>query len=160
MPLAKTISGFLKFFIQLGLFLLMLAYYCLFEGMTFSIHATLCLLPLLFLLMALLGLGSGIILSSLTTKYRDLIFLINFGVQLLMYATPIIIPLSDVPLKYQWIMQLNPMTPVIETFRYSFFNVGVLDANGLYYSGGFALVLLLVGLVIFNKVEKSFVDTI
>jgi lipopolysaccharide transport system permease protein len=160
MPLAKTISGFLKFFIQLGLFLFVFAFYNVFEDMPFAMNQTLFFLPLLFLLMALLGLGSGIILSSLTTKYRDLIFLINFGVQLLMYATPIIIPLASVPLKYQWVMKLNPMTPIIEIFRHSFFGTGVFDASGLYYSAGFTVVLLFFGIIIFNRVEKSFIDTV
>ncbi len=160
MPLAKTISGFLKFFIQFGLYLIVLLFFYFFKGLTIPFHEAVFLLPILFLLMALLGLGSGIILSSLTTKYRDLIFLITFGVQLLMYATPVIISLSDVPLRYQWIMKINPMTPVIENFRYAFLEAGSLDITGLYYSGCFALVLLFVGIVVFNKVEKSFIDTV
>jgi lipopolysaccharide transport system permease protein len=160
MPLAKTIAGFLKFFIQLGLFLMVFVFFWLYKGMVFSFHETLLLLPFLFLLMALLGLGAGIILSSLTTKYRDLIFLVNFGVQLLMYATPVIIPLSNVPSKYLWIMKLNPMTAVIENFRSVFFGTGSIDVIGLCYSTGFALVILLVGLIVFNRVEKSFIDTV
>lgn len=160
MPLAKTISGFLKFFIQLGLFLLVIAFFHVFKDLPLLLNETLFLVPLLFLLMALLGLGSGIILSSLTTKYRDLIFLITFGIQLLMYATPVIIPLAEVPLKYQWIMKLNPMTSMIETFRYAFLGAGIFDATGLYYSAGFTLLLLLAGVVIFNRVEKSFIDTV
>jgi len=160
MPLAKTVSGFLKFFIQLGLFLMVLAYFRFVEGFSFALNETLFVLPFLFLLMAMLGLGSGIILSSLTTKYRDLIFLINFGVQLLMYATPVIIPLADVPVKYQWLMKINPMTPLIEIFRYTFLGTGTFDAWGLAYCTGFTLVLLFIGIVIFNKVEKSFIDTV
>jgi lipopolysaccharide transport system permease protein len=160
MPLAKTISGFLKFFIQLGLFLAVFIFFWLFKGFTFSFQESVLLLPLLLILLALLGLGSGIILSSLTTKYRDLVFLVNFGVQLLMYATPVIIPLSLVPLRYQWMMMLNPMTAVIEAFRSIFIGSGTVDIIGLCYSAGFALILLFVGLVVFNKVEKSFIDTV
>jgi len=160
MPISKTISGFLKFFIQLGLFLSVLAFFAVVKGMEVHLHSALIFLPLLFLLMALLGLGSGIILSSLTTKYRDLIFLINFGVQLLMYATPVIIPLSEVPLKYLWIIKLNPMTSVIETFRYAFLGAGELDLAGLCYSTVFTACLLLIGIIIFNRVQKTFIDTI
>jgi lipopolysaccharide transport system permease protein len=160
MPLAKTLSGFLKFFIQFALFLAVFLYYVIVYQLPFSFHPTFFLLPFLFLLMALLGLGAGIILSSLTTKYRDLVFLINFGVQLLMYATPVILPLADVPLRYQWIMQLNPMTPIIETFRFIFLGSGSCDAMGLGYATGFTLVLLFIGTVVFNRVEKSFIDTV
>ena len=160
MPIAKTISGFLKFFIQLGLFIFVLAYFYLFKDLPYAWNEVLFLVPLLFLLMALLGLGTGIILSALTTKYRDLVFLITFGIQLLMYATPVIIPLSDVPNRYLWIMKLNPMTPIIETFRYVFLDAGSFDPMGLLYSAVLALVVLLCGIMIFNRVEKSFVDTV
>ena len=160
MPLAKTISGCLKFFIQLGLFLVALAFFSLFKGFSYSFNEALLFLPLLFILMALLGLGSGIILSSLTTKYRDLVFLITFGIQLLLYATPVIIPLSDVPIKYLWIMKLNPMTPIIETFRYAFLNTGTIDGMGLLYSTLVTIFLLFTGIIVFNKVEKSFIDTV
>ncbi|MDF2455967.1 MAG: transporter permease [Cytophagaceae bacterium] len=159
-PLAKTISGFLKFFIQLGLFLLVLSFFHLFRGLPYTFNAALFFLPVLFVFMSLLGLGAGIILSSLTTKYRDLVFLIAFGVQLLMYATPVIIPLADVPDQYLWIMKLNPMTSIIETFRYAFIDAGSFDLLGLSYSAGFALFLLFLGMVIFNRVEKTFIDTV
>jgi lipopolysaccharide transport system permease protein len=160
MPLAKVISGFLKFLIQFGLFLLVLSFFILIKGLPIALNESLLLLPILFVLMAGLGLGAGIVLSSLTTKYRDLVFLITFGVQLMMYATPVIIPLTDVPLRYQWIMKLNPMTSVIETFRYAFLSSGGLDKEGLLYSFVFTIILLFVGIVVFNKVEKSFIDTV
>lgn len=160
MPLAKVISGLLKFFIQLALFLIVLAYFIFLKGLDISLNGSFLILPFLLLLMAGLALGAGILLSALTTKYRDLIFLINFGVQLMMYATPVIIPLSDVPPRYQWFMTINPMTPVIETFRYIFLGTGTMDVSGLLYSFAFTTILLFVGIIVFNKVEKSFIDTV
>ncbi|MDB5258739.1 MAG: putative polysaccharide transporter permease protein [Chitinophagaceae bacterium] len=160
MPLAKVVSGLLKFFIQLALFLIVLAYFILFKGLDVSMNGSFLIIPVLLLLMAGLALGAGIVLSALTTKYRDLIFLINFGVQLMMYATPVIIPLSDVPAHYQWLMRINPMTPVIEAFRYVFLGTGTMDASGLVYSFAFTVILLFIGIIIFNKVEKSFIDTV
>lgn len=159
MPLSKVISGLLKFVIQLILFLGVGAYYVI-KGYDITLNTSLLLFPLLLLLMVGLGLGAGIILSSLTTKYRDLVFLISFGVQLMMYATPVIIPLSSVPVKYQWIMELNPMTFVIETFRYVFLNSGMLDWMQGLYSFSFMILLLFIGILIFNKVERNFIDTV
>jgi len=159
MPLAKTTSGFLKFIIQFLLFVVVLFYYKI-QGVALVWNTSLLLIPYLMLLMAGLGLGSGILLSALTTKYRDLIFLINFGVQLMMYATPVIIPFSSVPLKYQWIMGLNPMTSIIETFRHACMGTSIVSYTGLAYSTGFMIVLLFVGVIVFNKVEKSFIDTV
>jgi lipopolysaccharide transport system permease protein len=117
-------------------------------------------LPFLVLLMAGLGLGFGIIISSLTTKYRDLTHLVTFGVTLWMYATPIIYPLSEIPEKYQMLVIANPMTPVVETFKTALLGVGEINYLHLLYSFGFTIVLLAVGIVIFNKVEKTFMDTV
>lgn len=160
MPLAKVVSGLMKFFIQLFLFLVVLAYFFFFKGLAVSLDSSFLILPVLLFIMAGLALGAGIVLSALTTKYRDLIFLINFGVQLMMYATPVIIPLSDVPMRYQWLMTINPMTSVIETFRYIFLGTGSIDSLGLLYSFAFTAILLLTGIIVFNKVEKSFIDTV
>ena len=110
--------------------------------------------------MAALGLGFGMVISALTTKYRDLTFLIGFGVQLLMYASPIIYPMSTVPEKYQWLIKLNPMTSIIDTFKHAFMGTGYFDGYNLLYSGIFAVCILFLGLVVFNKVEKSFIDTV
>jgi len=110
--------------------------------------------------MAGLGLGFGMIISSFTTKYKDLVFLLQFGVQLLMYATPIIYPLSTIPEKYKWIIIANPMTSVIETFRYAFLGSGTFNLSHLIYSLGFMIILLFLGIVIFNKTEKTFIDTV
>jgi lipopolysaccharide transport system permease protein len=118
------------------------------------------LTPLLILMMAGLGLGFGILISSLTTKYRDLRFLVQFGVTLLMYATPVIYPASSIPARYQALIWLNPMTSIVETFRYAFLGSG--DANWLQLSYSFIvmLVIVAVGAIVFNRVEATFMDTV
>jgi lipopolysaccharide transport system permease protein len=118
------------------------------------------LVPFLVLLMGLLSLGSGMIISALTTKYRDMIMLLAFGVQLLMYATPVIYPVSSIPEKYRWIILANPVSSIVETFRYAFLGSGSFSWSSLGYSTAFTLVILFTGIVIFNKVEKSFTDTV
>ncbi len=111
--------------------------------------------------MGLLALGSGMIISAATTKYKDLIFLLTFGVQLMMYATPIIYPLSKVHGKsYEWVIKANPMTGIVETFRYGFLGTGELSWKLLGYSLFITIFILLLGSLIFNKVEKSFTDTV
>ncbi len=110
--------------------------------------------------MAGLGLGFGIIFTSLTAKYRDLTFLIQFGVQLLMYATPVIYPVSTIPEKYKIYIMANPMTPIVEGFRYALLGSGSFDLGHLAYSFGFMTVLLFVGIIIFNRTEKTFMDTV
>jgi lipopolysaccharide transport system permease protein len=110
--------------------------------------------------MALLSLGLGMILSSLTTKYRDLGMLMGFGMQLFMYATPVIYPLSEVPQKYKTIIYGKPVTPIVESFRYGFLGVGSLSWWYLAYSALAAIIILLIGTIVFNKVEKSFMDTV
>jgi lipopolysaccharide transport system permease protein len=110
--------------------------------------------------MALLGLGLGLIITALTTKYRDLAFLITFGVQLMMYATTVIYPLSAAPAKYKWLIELNPMTGIIEAFRNGFLGQGMLTLQSLGYSIIVTLCSVVIGVVIFNKTEKTFVDTV
>jgi lipopolysaccharide transport system permease protein len=110
--------------------------------------------------MAALGLGLGIIVSSLTTKYRDFAQLIGFGVQLWMYATPIVYPASMIPEKWQWLIALNPMTPIIEAFRYAFLGFGTLHPWQIGLSVGTTIILLFIGIILFNRVEKSFMDTV
>ena len=107
-----------------------------------------------------MGLGFGIIVSSLTTKYRDLQQLVGFGVQLLMYATPVIYPLSTIQGVWRWVILANPMTPVVEVFRLAFLGVSAIDPIWLLYSAGFAVVVFLSGLLIFNRVESTFMDTV
>ena len=158
-PLSKVVNNLLKFFIQLILFLILYAIFYL-NGFGFSLGWTFILLPLLLIQMAFTGLGFGMIVSSLTTKYKDLTFLINFAVQLLMYASPIVYPISIVPEKYKWIIMLNPFTSIIEIFKNSVFGTGYINIFWILYSFCFSIIVFLIGLIIFNKVEKSFIDTI
>jgi lipopolysaccharide transport system permease protein len=158
-PVSIVISNLIRFAIQLGLFLVVYIYF-LARGAAIRPNSALLLLPLLILLMAALGLGAGIIISSLTTRYRDLRHLVMFGVQLLMYSTPVIFPLSKLPDKYRWIMLSNPMTPVIETFRYAFLGTGTLSWSYLGASACASLLILAVGILLFNHVEKTFTDTV
>jgi lipopolysaccharide transport system permease protein len=159
MPLSIVISNLVRFGIQLGLFLAVWAYYLL---TTDAVHpnAYILLTPVLVLLMGLLSLGLGMVFSALTTKYRDLAILLTFGVQLAMYATPIIYPASSLPEKYRWLLQANPMTPIVEAFRYGFLGSGTVTLVSLGYSVVSTLVILLLGIIVFNRVQKSFTDTV
>jgi len=159
MPLSIVVSNLVKLAIQFTLFLGFWLYYMY---TTDAVHPnwTILLTPVLILIMGGLGLGFGMIISALTTKYRDLVFLLSFGVQLLMYATPVIYPISQIPPKYRWAIMANPMSSIIETFRYGFTGSGSFSAQGLAYSGIFAIVTVVLGTIIFNKVERSFMDTV
>ncbi|WP_423149694.1 ABC transporter permease [Rubrolithibacter danxiaensis] len=159
MPLSIVISNLVRFGVQLALFFAVMLYYG-FNGAQFTPNALIILFPVLIILMAALGLGTGMIISAMTTKYRDLAFLVTFGVQLLMYATTVIYPLSAAPEQYKWIIELNPMTAIIETFRHGFLGEGSFSWRSLAYSTLITIILLLAGIVIFNKVEKNFVDTV
>ena len=159
-PLATTISNLIQFLIQFVVFVILYVYYYITMDVPIVPNVYVLLLPLLVLLCAGLSLGFGIIFSSLTTKYRDLVFLLQFGVQLWMYATPIIYPLNSIPVDKQWIFLLNPVTYVIETFKFGAFGVGVFSWTALIYSFVFMLLLLLFGIIIFNRIEKSFMDTV
>lgn len=162
MPLSIILSNLVRFGIQLLLFMMLMAYYY-FTGSHLQITWGILLFPFIIALMALLGLGSGMIISAMTAKYRDLAFLVTFGVQLLMYATTVIYPLSTA-LKnypsYSWLIAYNPMTPIIETFRYGFLGEGTFSWSSLSYATGITLVLFTLGIIIFNKVERNFIDTV
>jgi lipopolysaccharide transport system permease protein len=158
-PLSIVISNILKFGIQFLFFIGFLAYFMI-NGAPIRPNYWIFLMPYLLLLMAGLGLGAGIIISALTTKYRDLQQLVTFGVQLLMYATPIVYPLSEVPDKYKWLALANPMAPIVETFRYAFLGSGSFSLAYLIYSTVTTLILLLLGVILFNRVEKTFMDTV
>jgi lipopolysaccharide transport system permease protein len=160
MPLSNVISSLISFGIQLGLLLTIMGYYYLFTDSLIRLNGYLLLIPLLLMLIAGLGLGLGIIISSLTTKYRDLAYLVSFGVQLLMYATPVIYPLSFMSGKYKTFILANPITPIIEIFRYSLLGVGEFSFWYITYSVLFTSLVLLAGVLIFNKVEKSFMDVV
>lgn len=164
MPLSLVISNLIRFAVQMILFLLVMAWYYWGKGST-GFHFTyyILLFPVIVLLMALLGLGLGMIVSALTTRYRDLAFLVIFGVQLLMYATTVVYPLSAALTKfpkYSWIIKYNPMTPIIETFRMGFLGSGTFSWGLLWYSISVTLFILFLGVFTFNRVEKSFVDTV
>ena len=161
-PLSIIISNLIKFVVQFLLFLGFLFYYYYFQGFQVQLHLldVLLLFPLLIITMAFLGLGLGLIISALTTKYRDLSFLVTFGIQLMMYTTTVIYPLSITPGKFRKLIAINPMTGVIETFRNIFLGKGEISFDTLGYSLIFTIVALLLGLLIFNKVEKNFIDTI
>ena len=160
MPLSSVMSNMVKFGIQFILLLTVMGWFGI-KQQHFYMGTSWLLIPLLVLMMAGMGLGLGIIISSLTTKYRDFTVLMGFAVQLLMYATPIAYPLSFLKEKSfaSWIAW-NPLTPIVEAFRYSLFGTGTLDSLGLLYSGAFILVTLLLGMVFFSKVERTFMDTV
>ncbi|WP_299289416.1 ABC transporter permease [uncultured Mucilaginibacter sp.] len=159
MPVSIIFSNLIRFGVQLLLFLLMMLYYHL-QGAQFHLTVFILLFPLLLLLMASLGLGLGMIVSALTTKYRDLAFIVSFGVPLLMYSTTVVYPLSVAPKQFLGLIKYNPMTPIIETFRLGFLGTGSFSWSLLIYSATVTFLILLGGIIIFNKVQKSFVDTV
>jgi lipopolysaccharide transport system permease protein len=164
MPMSKVVSGLIKFFIQLGLFLLVYFYFIfgtvagdviVFEWMFAW------LLPCLIVLMAGLGLGLGLIFSALTTKYRDLKFLLQFGVQLLMYATPVIYPMKSIQGGLLGkVLFYNPLSHIVEAFKKIFLGEGALTLEGMLYSTIFTIIVLILGVLVFNKTERNFVDTV
>lgn len=157
-PLAVIASNLMKFGIQFCIFLAVVLFYWMKGAIQPNISVL--LLPYLILLMAAISLGIGLIFSSMTAKYRDLRFLLSFGVQLLMYATPVIYPMSAIPAKYAAYIQLNPITPIIEMFRYSFLGVGNASSAGILYASIFAATVLSLGMIIFNRVEVNFMDSV
>jgi lipopolysaccharide transport system permease protein len=159
MPVSIVISNLVRFLIQFSLFLAVWVYYL---STTDTLHpnAYLLLTPLLVIMMGLLALGFGMIFSAMTTKYRDLVFLLTFGIQLLMYATPVIYPLSSISDEYKIIILANPMSAIVETFRFGFLGSGRFSWGQFAYSFSFSIIVLLMGTVIFNRVEKSFTDTV
>jgi lipopolysaccharide transport system permease protein len=174
-PISVTLSNLVKFFIQFVIFLIIYLVYVFLKGAEVAPNWYAFLFPLLVVMSAGLALGFGIIFSSMTTKYRDLTFLLQFGVQLWMYATPVIYPLSTMPISMRWIFFLNPMTAIIESFKRGaignsvmFEGIPLIDGGlsvteswlWLAYSFVFMLVVLLLGIIIFNKVEKDFMDTV
>jgi lipopolysaccharide transport system permease protein len=159
MPLSIVASNLVRFGVQMILLFMMMGYYAS-QNASFTITPGILLFPVLVILMALLGLGLGLIITALTTKYRDLAFLVTFGIQLLMYTTTVIYPLSSAPEKYKTLISLNPMTGIIEAFRYAFLGQGQISVNTLGYSALFTMIVMLLGILIFNKTEKTFVDTV
>ena len=159
-PLSNVLSNLVRMSIQFLLFLIVYVYYVA-VGVDVMPNTYALLLPLLIVMLACLSLGFGIIISSMTTKYRDLTILFTFIVQLWMYATPVIYPLSTITNeKIRMLMGINPLTSIFEAFKYGMLGVGQFSWGGLGYSFGFMVVLLLVGVVVFNKVQRSFMDTV
>lgn len=160
MPLSSIFSQLISFVIQFCMFLAFYLFFMIVGGTDMHISPQILLLPLLVAQIALLGMGCGLIITALTTKYRDLVMLVSFGVQLWQYGTPVAYGLSLIPDKYMFLYMLNPMTPIVITFRYAFFGSGVM--NWGYYGLGWFTTLLIVflGLLIFNKTERTFMDTI
>lgn len=158
-PLATVTSNLVRMGIQFLLFIAVYVFYII-SGVAVAPNIYILLLPLLVIMLAGLSLGFGVIISSLTTKYRDLTILFTFIVQLWMYATPVIYPLSTMPADKQWIMAINPVTSIIETFKFSLMGVGTFSWGMLAYSFCFMVILLVIGIVVFNKVQRSFMDTV
>jgi len=158
-PVSAVISNLIKFAIQLTLFLGFMGFFWL-KGYHIRPNAAIALVPALLVLMAALGLGCGIIVSSLTTKYRDLQILVGFGVQLAMYATPVIYPISIFPKAVRWMALINPMTPIIEAFRYALLGQGMFSPAYLAISTAIIALILFIGIILFNHVERTFMDTV
>lgn len=164
-PMSVVVSNLLKFGIQLLVLLSLYIYYIGFAESRYNISPqfNLIFFPVLVFFMALLGLGFGMIISSMTTKYRDLTFLVQFGVQLLMYGSAVMYPMvyfKDKLPNYYWLIEWNPIAVIVESFRTMVFGVGYLDINKLVYTSIISCMIFLIGLVVFNKTEKSFIDTI
>ncbi len=160
MPLAIIASGMIRFGVQFIMFLGFFIFFLVNSESSISPNAYVLATPLLVLMMAGFSLGAGMIISALTTKYRDFTYLISFGVTLLMYASPVIYPIDSLPERYQQILMLNPFSSIIETFRYGWLGAGSFSLNSLIYSFLVMFVLLITGVLVFNKVEKSFMDTV
>ncbi|MDG1804892.1 ABC transporter permease [Flavicella sp.] len=162
MPLSIVISNLLKFGIQLAIFFGFYFYY-VFNGMSLDISLNILYLPILIISMGLLGLGLGMVISSMVTKYRDLTFLVSFGVQLLMYLSAVVYPIElmrETMKDYAWIVEYNPMTTIIVTFRNLMLNTGVVLIEDILYMMGISFTIFILGMLVFNKTEKSFIDTI
>lgn len=160
MPLSIIFSNLIRFAVQFVLLILAIVFYVVFYNYNFQFFSGLIFLPLLILHMAILGLAIGLIISSITIKYRDLTYLVTFGVQLLMYATPIIYPLSGAPSKIKTFIAYNPLTPIVEGIRLSILGRGDVNTFAMISSVCITFILLIVGVLIFNKVEQRFADTI
>ena len=160
MPLSIVASNLLKLAVQFVMLIILFVYFILAQDYSLNLSVYTFLIPLYLIIMAALGLGLGMIISAMTTKYRDLSFLVTFGIQLFMYATPVIYPLSSAPENYRWFIELNPMSNIIEGMRFSVLGTGALSFYSLSYTIVFTCVVLVLGTLIFNKVEKSFVDTV
>jgi lipopolysaccharide transport system permease protein len=160
MPLSIVVGALVKFLIQMLLFMGFFFYYYLKPDSSLSPNVYLLLLPLLVFMMAGFALGAGMLVAATTIKYRDLSYLISFGVQLLMFATPVIYSISTIRPEYKYLVQLNPLSCIVESFRYGFLGVGTVSSTSFLYSGIIMLLLLVSGFAVFTKAESAFMDTI
>jgi lipopolysaccharide transport system permease protein len=158
-PFSVVIISLVKFGIQFMLFLGFLVYFIL-NGAPVNPNLFILFLPVLLLQMAVLGLGTGILISSMTTKYRDINFLVGFGLQLWMYATPVVYPVSVVPERFRFFYMLNPVASIVETFRHAFLGTGIVDGVDILISWAVTMLILFSGIVLFNRVDKTFMDTV
>jgi lipopolysaccharide transport system permease protein len=162
MPLSVVLSNLLKFGIQFLIFIVFYIYFYV-HGAPISLNLTVLFFPFLIIMMGFLALGLGMIISSMVTKYRDFTFLVSFGVQLLMYVSAVMYPISLVVTKlpdYGWLIKYNPLAYIIETSRYMLLSVGIVSFLGLVYTGAVTAFVFFIGVLIFNKTEKSFIDTV
>jgi lipopolysaccharide transport system permease protein len=158
-PMSLTLSNLISFGIQFGIFLATLAIFIA-SGSTVRPTLWVLAMPLILIMLAGYGLGLGLILCAVTTRFRDLVYLVTFGIQLFMYLTPVIYPLSAVPARFRWFAELNPLTPWFEAFRLGFLGVGTVHAASLLYSAVVMVVVLVIGLALFSRAEQTVVDTI
>lgn len=158
-PIANVLSSLFKFLVQFVLFIVLYLYFFI-KGADFSLNILVLTAPFIIIFTALLGLGMGILFSSMVVKYRDLSFFIAFGMQLWMYATPIIYPISQVPDKWRWLLLFNPMAHLVDFFRFGLVGSGSLDVKGGLISVAFVLFFLIIGILKFDKVEKTFIDNV
>lgn len=159
MPCSYVITNLIQFIIQLALFFAFYFYFIA-KGAPIEPSYRVIILPALILQCAMLGIGCGCIISALTTRYRDLQMALNFGVQLWMYASCIFYPRSEVPAQFQWLMTINPVVPIIESFRFAFMGVGKVEISQLLIGIGISTVIFIWGLIVFQRTEKNFADTI
>ena len=159
-PLSSITSNLIRMLIQLLMFIIIYAYFVATGKFELSLSISIIFFPILILMVGLHAMSWGLIITSLTTKYRDLNMLIGFGVQLLMYATPVIYPMSFAPAQYQVYLNLNPLSPIFEAFKYSCLGVGTFSIGGLIYSAVFLCVTLFFAVIIFNRTEQRFMDTV
>lgn len=157
-PISIVISGLISFAVQFGIFLIFVVWFWM-KGIIVP-NVTVILLPVYILMLAMLSMGCGVIISALTTKYRDLSILVTFGIQLWMYGSAIIFPISSIPEKWGTLLMLNPIVPIVEAFRYAFTGKGIFSVQYLGVAMTITLILLLIGCVMFNKVERTFMDTV
>ena len=159
MPLSGIIYNSITFLVQFVMFAILVAVYA-FTGANVHPNLLVLALPVILIHIAFLGTGTGLIISSLTTKYRDLNVLVSFGLTLWMYLTPVVYPVSQIPESYRWIMLLNPVAPIVETFRFTFLGSGSFEWIYLLISAVVTAVILILGMIVFNQVEKNFIDTV